>query len=47
MADCWREITRLLGQPEQAEALGREAQSRLARQPDVVEEYLTVIREYL
>lgn len=47
MADCWREITRLLAQPEQAEALGREAQSRLARQPDVVEEYLTVIREYL
>ena len=47
MADCWREITRLLAQPEQADALGQEAQSRLARQPDVVEEYLTVIREYL
>jgi 3-deoxy-D-manno-octulosonic-acid transferase len=47
MADCWRQITRLLAQPEQAEALGQEARSRLARQPDVVEEYLTVIREYL
>ena len=47
MAYCWREITRLLAQPEQADALGQEAQSRLARQPDVVEEYLTVIREYL
>ncbi len=47
MVDCWREIARLLARPEQAEELGREALSRLARQPDIVEEYMTVVREYL
>jgi len=47
MADCWREITRLLAQPQQAEALGREAQSRLAQQPDVVKAYMAAIDQYL
>lgn len=47
MAHCWREITRLLAQPEQAEALGREAQSRLAQQPDVVHQYMKAIKPHL
>ena len=47
MANCWREIERLLERPEQAKELGGEALSRLARQPDIVEKYLTVVREYL
>ena len=47
MADCWREITRLLAQPGQAKVLGQQARSRLAQQPDIAEEYLAVIREYL
>ena len=47
MEDCWREISRLLAQPQQARALGREAQSRLARQPDVVKAYMGAIEAYL
>ena len=47
MAACWREITRLLENPEQAEALGREAQSRLAQQPNIVQDYLAAIKPYL
>jgi 3-deoxy-D-manno-octulosonic-acid transferase len=47
MEACWREITRLLENPEQAEALGREAQSRLAQQPNIVQDYLAAIKPYL
>ncbi len=47
MAACWREIIRLLEHPEQAEALGREAQSRLARQPDIVQQYMAAIEPHL
>ncbi|UCH39110.1 MAG: hypothetical protein JSU67_13195 [Gammaproteobacteria bacterium] len=47
MAACWREIKRLLEQPQEAEALGREAQARLAQQPDIVQQYLTEITPYL
>ncbi len=46
-AACWREITRLLEHPDQAEALGREAQSRLAQQPDIVQNYLAAIKPHL
>ena len=47
MAACWREIKRLLEQPQEAEALGREAQARLTQQPDIVQQYLTEITPYL
>ena len=47
MAACWREIERLLLEPATAEALGREAQARLARQPDIVQRYLAAITPYL
>lgn len=43
MADCWTAIVELLEHPERAEALGREAQSRLARQPDIMQHYLAAI----
>lgn len=47
MAACWREIGRLLGEPAAAEALGREAQARLAQQPDIVQRYMAEITPYL
>lgn len=47
MAACWREIERLLRDPEAAEALGREARARIERQPDVVASYLAEIIPYL
>ncbi len=47
MAQCWRSIVELLENPERAQALGREAQSRLAQQPDVVQQYMTAIKPYL
>jgi len=47
MTACWREISRLLEHPEQADALGREAQSRLALLPDVVQQYVAAIKPYL
>ena len=43
MAGCWAAIVELLDHPERAEALGREAQSRLAQQPDIVQQYLAAI----
>lgn len=47
MTQCWRSIVELLTDPMRAEALGREAQSRLAKQPDVVQQYMTAIKPYL
>ncbi len=47
MAACWDAIVKLLDHPEQAEALGREAQSRLAQQPDIIQQYMTAITPYL
>ena len=44
---CWHEIGRLIEQPESAEALGREARTRIARQPDIVQQYLAEITPYL
>ena len=40
---CWSAIRELLDHPERAQALGQEAHSRLARQPDVIERYLDAI----
>lgn len=46
-AQCWRVITELLDDPVRAQALGREASTLLARQPDVIESYLAAINAYL
>jgi 3-deoxy-D-manno-octulosonic-acid transferase len=43
MSACWASITELLAQPARAEALGREAKSRVAQQPDIVQRYLDAI----
>ncbi len=47
MLACWQAIEALLQDPERARALGREAQSRLAQQPDAVQNYMNVIETYL
>jgi 3-deoxy-D-manno-octulosonic-acid transferase len=47
MAACWRAIADLLDDPERAAGLGREAQSRLAQQPDIIQEYVTALGPYL
>ena len=44
---CWAAITDLLQHPERAQALGQEAKSRVAHQPDVVQQYLAVIGKRL
>jgi 3-deoxy-D-manno-octulosonic-acid transferase len=44
---CWRSIVDLLDHPRRASALGQEARERLARQPDVIEQYLAEIRPFL
>jgi len=44
---CWSAITTLLAQPERARALALEAKSRLARQPDILQQYLKVLMDYL
>jgi len=47
MAGCWAAIVELLDHPERVEELGREAQSRLAQQPDMIQQYLAVISTHL
>ncbi len=47
MTACWQTITELLDNPGRAQALGREAQSRLAQRPDAVQQYLEIIEAYL
>lgn len=47
MTACWSAITRLINQPQAANALGREAQARLAQQPDIIQQYMTFIRPWL
>ena len=47
MDACWSAVQALLDDPEQARALGREARSRLARQPDVLRAYLDAIASHL
>lgn len=47
MADCWAAIVELLDNPERSKALGREAQSRLAQQPDIIQQYLAAISAHL
>ena len=45
--DAGKAISELLDAPERTQALGREAQSRLAQQPDAVQQYLEIIETYL
>jgi 3-deoxy-D-manno-octulosonic-acid transferase len=47
MAACWQAITRLISHPQAANALGQEAQSRLAQQPDIIQKYMAVIKAWL
>jgi len=47
MAACWQAITRLISHPEEALALGREAQSRLVQQPDIIQQYMAAIKPWL
>jgi len=47
MADCWQAIVELLENPGRAESLGHEAQSRLAQQPDILQQYLAAIKPWL
>jgi 3-deoxy-D-manno-octulosonic-acid transferase len=47
IAACWSAITTLLAQPERARALALEAKSRLERQPDILQQYLQVLKTYL
>ncbi|MCP4980508.1 MAG: hypothetical protein GY935_08445 [Gammaproteobacteria bacterium] len=43
MAACWAAVENLLDHPERAQSLGHVAQSRLAQQPDIVQQYLSAI----
>ena len=43
VTECWTSIVDLLQHPVQAEALGQEARSRVARQPDIIQQYLDII----
>ncbi len=47
MAACWAAIIDLLEHPERAQTLGREAQSRLAQQPDIIQQYMAAINNWL
>ncbi len=47
MKASWETIIELLQNPERAQELGREAQARLARQPDIAQKYLSAIEPYL
>lgn len=44
---CWSTIMDLLEQPERAQALTKEAQARLARQPDILQSYLDAVAHHL
>jgi 3-deoxy-D-manno-octulosonic-acid transferase len=47
MAACWQAITRLISNSQTADALGHEAQSRLAQQPDIIQQYMAAIKPWL
>ena len=47
LAQCWRVVEELLADPGRAAALGRQAQARLAAQPDVLARYLELIDPWL
>ncbi len=47
LAQCWRVVEELLADPGRAAALGRQAQARLAAQPDVLARYLELIEPWL
>jgi 3-deoxy-D-manno-octulosonic-acid transferase len=44
---CWSAVVDLLEHPERAQALAKEAQARLARQPDILQVYLDAITPHL
>jgi hypothetical protein len=44
---CWQAILDLLDDPGRSRALAIEAQSQLARQPDVLQTYLEALTPYL
>ena len=44
---CWSTIMDLLEQPERSQALVKEAKTRLARQPDILQVYLDAIAHHL
>ena len=47
MTECWQAVIHLLNQPQTAEALGEEAQTRLSAQPDIIQRYMTLIKPWL
>ena len=47
VTECWASITDLLENPARAEALGQEARSRVASQPDIIQQYLAIISSRL
>jgi len=47
MAACWQAIMRLISHPEEALALGREAQFRLGQRPDIIQKYMVTIKPWL
>ena len=46
MQQCWQTIQDLLDHPDRAEALGKEAKSRLASQPDIISIYMQAIEPW-
>ena len=45
--ECWSAISKLMANPEEAQRLAKEAQSRIAQQPDVVQKYLSALTKLL
>ena len=45
--ECWSAISKLMANPKEAQRLAGEAQSRIAQQPDVVQNYLSVLTKLL
>ena len=46
MQQCWQKIQDLLDHPDRTEALGEEAKSRLASQPDIISIYMQAIEPW-
>jgi 3-deoxy-D-manno-octulosonic-acid transferase len=47
MSECWQKINDLLDNPDQAIALGNQAQQAISRTPDILATYLAEIEPYL
>ena len=45
--ECWSAISKLMANPQEAQRLAAEAQSRIAQQPDVLQKYLSVLNKLL